>query len=568
MKKLLYIAGSLFISASIFTSCERDITQLNIDPKKPEVIPSKNLVVSAERDLADFWVTPSVNLNISRFFTQQWTETQYIDETNYNFITRNQPQNHFNTMYRDVLGPLKQAGIFLNSESESVSLSPGDQAKVKKSKQAIIELLSIYAWVNLVDSFGNVPYTEALKNEAGATVFQPKYDDAATVYDALATRLNAVLLTIDTGVDGYDNDAFYKGDMSKWKMLGNSLKLRMGLNLSETLSTPKGKALVESAVAAGVITDPANNFAFPYVDGLVSNPVYQNLVSSGRNDFVPADVYVNALKAKSDPRRFSFFAENKNKNLGTVSLITAPVSPNTSSTITFDAPLANVPTVGQAVFKKNTSSNLKDNPEDDFILGYVQAAGSNFITLVRNAETLKVGDKVNVESYIGGPYGNLASFANYSHLTGSIKQADYPGYLLESVEVKFMLAEAAARGYSVGGTAATLYGNAVQASMDQWNVDPTAAAAYITANPYDAANWKKSIGTQAWFAMFNRGIESWYFFRRLDYPILAVPGNAEGLVYRITYSNNEYSTNTTNVKAAATAIGGDKYTTKIFWDKN
>ncbi len=31
--------------------------------------------------------------------------------------------------------------------------------------------------------------------------------------------------------------------------------------------------------------------------------------------------------------------------------------------------------------------------------------------------------------------------------------------------------------------------------------------------------------------------------------------------------NNEYSTNTTNVKAAAAAIGGDKYTTKVFWDK-
>ena len=484
MKKLLYIAGSLFISASIFTSCERDITQLNIDPKKPEVIPSKNLVVSAERDLADFWVTPSVNLNISRFFTQQWTETQYIDETNYNFITRNQPQNHFNTMYRDVLGPLKQAGIFLSSESESVSLSSGDQAKVKKNKQAIIELLSIYAWVNLVDSFGNVPYTEALKNEAGATIFQPKYDDAATVYDALATRLNAVLLTIDTSVDGYGNDAFYNGDMSKWKMLGNSLKLRMGLNLSETLSTPKGKALVESAVASGVITTPANDFAFPYMSGLVSNPVYQNLVSSGRNDFVPSDVYVNALKAVADPRIPKYFT-----------------------------PLAN-------------------------------------------------------GTYVGGPYGNLASYANFSHVTPTITAPDYPGYLLESVEVKFMLAEAAARGYSVGGTAATWYGLAVQASMDQWNVAPGAAAIYIAANPYDAANWKKSIGIQAWFAMYNRGIESWYFFRRLDYPILAVPGNAEGLVYRITYSNNEYSTNTTNVKAAATAIGGDKYTTKIFWDKN
>lgn len=481
MKKILYIAGSLFLTASIFSSCERDITELNIDPKKPEIIPSKNLVVSAEKDLADYSVTPSVNLNISRFFTQQWTETQYIDETNYNFITRNQPTNHFNTIYRDVLGPLKQAGIFLNAESESATLSPADAAKTKKNKQAIIEILSIYAWVNLVDSFGNVPYSEALKNEAGATVLQPKYD-AATIYTDLASRLNAVLLTIDTGVDGYDNDAFYSGDMAQWKKLANSLKLRMGLNLSDA-DAAKAKTLVESAVAAGVITSPADNFSFPYMNGLVSNPIYQNLVQSGRNDFIPSDVYLNALKAKSDPRIPKYFT-----------------------------PLAN-------------------------------------------------------GTFVGGPYGSLASYANYSHVTETIKKADYPGELLESVEVKFMLAEAAAKGFSVGGTAATWYGDAVLSSMAQWNVDPADAATYLAANPYDAANYKQSIGNQAWFAMNNKPLQAWYFFRRLDYPQLTAPAGATGLVYRITYSNSEYSTNTVNVNAAATAIGGDKYTTKIFWDK-
>lgn len=563
MKKLLYIAGSLFISASVFTSCERDISQLNIDPKHPEVVPSRNLVVSSEKYLADYWVTPSVNLNISRFFTQQWTETQYIDETNYNFITRNQPQNHFNTMYRDVIGPLKTAGQFLAGEAEDQIYSNTEKAKVKANKAAIIEILSVYAWVNLVDSFGNVPYSEALQSQEGATIFQPKYDDAATIYADLATRLNAVLGKIDTSVPGYTNDAFYAGDMGHWIKVVNSLKLRMGLNLAD-VDAAKSKSLVESAYAGGVIMSSADDFAFPYEDGLVSNPIFQNLVQSGRNDFIPSDVYVNALKAKSDPRRIAFFAENRNKTLGEIATITPPVAPSVATTITFTAPLANVPTVGQAIFKENTTTT---NPEDDFLIGYVAAVGSNFITVNRNSESVVVGNSLNVENYVGGPYGNLASFNNFTHVTGSIKTPNYPGYLIESVEVKFMLAEAAARGYNVGGSAATLYNNAVIASMDQWGVDSADAATYLAANPYDAANWKKSIGTQAWFAMNNKGMAAWYFFRRLDYPQLAVPGGAEGLVYRITYSNNEYSTNTTNVKAAATAIGGDKYTTKVFWDK-
>ncbi|WCC44200.1 hypothetical protein PJW08_10475 [Tenacibaculum finnmarkense] len=33
------------------------------------------------------------------------------------------------------------------------------------------------------------------------------------------------------------------------------------------------------------------------------------------------------------------------------------------------------------------------------------------------------------------------------------------------------------------------------------------------------------------------------------------------------YSDKEYQLNKTNVKAAATAIGGDKAETKLFWDK-
>lgn len=484
MKKILYIAGAIILSAGAFTSCERDVSLLNIDPKHPVIVPSNNLVVTSERYLADYWVSPSVNLNITRFFTQQWTETQYIDETNYNFITRNQPQNHFNTMYRDILGPLKNASVFLDSEAENPSLTPAQVAKVKANKKAVIEILSIYAWVNLVDSFGNVPYTESLQSATGSAILQPKYDDAATIYDDLAKRLDAVNAKIDVTFPSYDNDAFYGGDMSHWKKVINSLKLRMGLNLSD-VSPAKAKTLVESAFAAGVITNVADNFAFPYVNGLVSNPVYQNLVQSGRNDFIPSDVYVNALKAKSDPRIPLYFTK-------------APDG-----------------------------------------------------------------------TYKGGPYGNLAAYNNFSHVADVIKAPDYQGYLIETVEVKFMLAEAAAKGFNVGGSAATWYDAAITASMDQWGVDPADQAVYLAANPYDAANYKKSIGMQAWFAMYNRGIEAWYFFRRLDYPVLATPGNADGLVYRITYSNNEYSTNTTNVKAAAAALGGggDKYTTKIFWDK-
>lgn len=559
MKKIIFIACSLFVAAATTISCERDISSLNVNPKQPEVVPSQNLVASSQNYLATLWVTPSVNSNISRFFTQQWTETQYVDETNYNFVTRNQPQNHYNTMMRDVLGPLKQASVFLDSEAEATTYSTADQAKIKANKKATIELLSIFAWANLVDTFGNVPYTEALQNTTGNLVLQPKYDDAAAIYTDLQTRLNTVLGTITPGLPGYATDLVYKGNMSKWVKFANTLKLQMGLNLAD-VQPATAKSLVESAYAGGVILAAADSYNHPFVAGQFANPIYQNLVSSGRDDFLPSDVYINNLIAKEDPRLYSYFTENPSKTLGIVKEVTTASS--TLTKVIFKEKLLYVPTIGSAIYLNNTTSTAKD----DVIVGYIAGSGADFITLEANSQTIPVGSTLNL-TYVGGPYGKTATFNNFSHISPSYTAATNAGQIFDVLYVKLMLAEAAARGFSVGGDAATWYASAVNQSMTDSKVSEVDAAAYLLAHPFNAANWKQSIGMEAWVALHNRGYESWYFFRRLDYPVLKTPGVADGLVYRMPYSLNEYSTNKTNVEAAATAIGGDKYTTKLFWDK-
>ncbi|HCR76941.1 MAG TPA: SusD/RagB family nutrient-binding outer membrane lipoprotein, partial [Chryseobacterium sp.] len=77
MKKILFILS--IISLTVVTnSCESDITSLNEDPKHPTVVPSGLLVASAEQELISQLLTPNVNNNIARFFTQQWAQTTYI----------------------------------------------------------------------------------------------------------------------------------------------------------------------------------------------------------------------------------------------------------------------------------------------------------------------------------------------------------------------------------------------------------------------------------------------------------------------------------------------------------
>jgi hypothetical protein len=89
--------------------------------------------------------------------------------------------------------------------------------------------------------------------------------------------------------------------------------------------------------------------------------------------------------------------------------------------------------------------------------------------------------------------------------------------------------------------------------------------AYATA----AGNWKQKIGTQKWIALYNRSYETWTELRRLDFPVITAPVNAKsGFPNRLTYPNTEQTLNGTSYTAAASAIGGDVVTTKLFWDKN
>ena len=105
MKKILILIG-LF---SLTISCNDDITDLNVDPKNPAVVPAASLLGNAEKNLVDYMTSTNVNTNDFRLFAQQWTETTYLDESRYDVLQRNVPDNTWRILYRDVLRDLKEA---------------------------------------------------------------------------------------------------------------------------------------------------------------------------------------------------------------------------------------------------------------------------------------------------------------------------------------------------------------------------------------------------------------------------------------------------------------------------
>lgn len=441
-------------------------------------MPSYTLFSNAQLNLANDLASPNVNLNIWRLIAQHWTETTYLDEANYDLATRNIPQNWFHALYRDVLKNLDVAK----------QLIPGDvdDPVVQKNQLAIVEIMEVFTYHYIVSTFGPIPYTQALNIEN----VQPKYDDATSVYSNMLTRLSTAIGNLNTSAESFGSaDLLYGGKVSLWKKFANSFKLKMGMMMAD-YDAAASKAAVESAATAGVFTSNADNAIFNFLSAPPNtNPVWVNLVQSGRKDFVAANTLVNAMKAITDPRIPLYFT--------------------------------------------------------------VDGSGVN---------------------YSGGPYGANSPYAIYSKPDEAIIEPDFPTWFMDYAEVEFLLAEAKERGYTVSGTAAEHYNKAVTASIVFWGGDPADAADYLALPAVNyataAGTYKQKIGTQKWIALFERGYDAWTEWRRLDYPVLAPPATAVSPIpLRFTYPVTEQNLNKANYDAASSTLGGDKVTSKLWFDK-
>jgi hypothetical protein len=473
MKKIIIAILPLLLFG---TACKKNFENQN--PKLFTTVPPASLFTQSQRVLTNTLTSTSVNLNVFRLIVQHWEETTYTDEANYDFGTRAIPDAVWNAFYRDILNNLRLCKENLATDATITS------EDVRKNDAAVADIMSVYSWYYLVTTYGDVPYSQAFD----ATNTFPKYDDAATIYSDLLTRLDADIAALNPAAASFGAaDVLYAGNTAKWLKFANSLKLKMGITIVKS-DPAKAKSVIESA-ASNVFSSNADNAVFKYQSAPPNtNPLWVDIVQSGRNDFGASKTLVDRLKALEDPRLSKYFS-----------------------------PLEN----GQYV-------------------GAVPGAGSGF--------------------------GNL------SHINPTITTQTFPGLLLDYSETEFNLAEAAGRGFNVGGTVVTHYASAITASITFWGGTPADATTYL-AKPTVAyatatGTLDEKIGVQKWIALYNRGWDAWIEVRRLDYPALTPPKDADsGFPNRFPYPVNEQNINGVNNSAAAAAIGGDVVETKLFFDK-
>ena len=498
---LLLLSGSV-----ILNSCSKTYLDINEDPNRatettitPELIfTGAEVQVGARQASGNFlflnhwmgYIAPNGD------FAPNFKEQTY--DISFSF---GDPiwQNHYNVLF-----DLHQV--------QTKSMATGDSVLAAASI-----ILSAKLFQELVDLFGNIPYSQAFQAPQNT---QPAYDKGQDVYKSLLANLDLAVnyMKIATARKSFAAaDVINGGDVAKWARFGNSLRLRLLLRQSEIPGFNPAPDLTKIANSGGILNDGESVGVNPgYVNddkNAKQQPFYGNYgytakgikstTSDNANDYI-----VNILRNSGDARLSRFFQ---------------PVSGNTFVGDVYGDKQQNIP------------------------LG---AASSYF------------GPGLIGEDLAGG------------------LGATQSQWILPSFENMFMKAEAIARGWLTGGDQAA-YQNAVTESftwLKDPNAVSDAADVYTRDDAH--SNWDsvagKSTIEKARFIAYQKYIamtaidplEAYSDQRRLhflfdnSYISQNTARLSNSLPLRLLYPQSEYTTNSANALAQGNI---NQFTSKLFW---
>ncbi|MDQ2889162.1 MAG: SusD/RagB family nutrient-binding outer membrane lipoprotein [Gemmatimonadota bacterium] len=501
INKLTCAAGIALVAGAV--ACNNDsLTNLNNNPNNPTSAPAGPVFTSAARLSASQFVGNNYDLRQTQFVAQHWAEAQYPTEDTYARLDPSSTQNAWTVSYYTQMEDLKKV-----SDGGLAAKAPGTWGPAQVLLQWNFEYLT--------DTWGNIPYSKALRGDSTGGSLTPSYDAQKDVYAGMLATLTADAAGLKGAANTLSSgDPIYGGNTAQWAKFANSLRARLAMRLVNV-----DPATADAQLKAA-FTDPAGVFAsnadqakltWPG-DGIYNNPMTDNF--STRDDHRVSKTLANILIASNDPR---------------IKVWLQPVADSSLS-----------------------------GP-----FGYYGMP--NGLTAAVAGTYLKTASRLGSYWYPGATtYGTLGSAANKKN----------PSFYMTYAELALIEAEAAQRG--LGGLtpaqAAGFYTAGITASMTQWGVPAASIATYLAQPSVVYAGGSAGlvqIARQKWLALIDDGSQAWAEWRRTCQPATIAPGPAAVVPYvprRFYYPTTEYSINPTSVAAAVSAQGADNFATRIYWD--
>lgn len=392
--------------------------------------------------------------------------------------------------------------------------------------EAISLTMKVLLMSNLTDMFGDIPYSEAFLGRDGGTT-KPKFDSQQEVYEQMFADLEAAnaIYASNPIMDASKTslDGLYGGDVDKWQKFNNSLYLRLLCRVSGRSEMNAGTKMTE------ILANPE------------TYPIFESNEDNAAINFVGVEPYANYF-ASTDLSGLTSSGRKLTQQFIKMTLIT-----DDQGTELYNDP--RLPVFG----KKATGNSYWKGT----VAGCTQEEQST----------------VNP----GTSWLNNDVFC----------RPEAPTWFMDYAELKFILAEAALKGYIAGGETAakTYYEEAVTASVEKWAEQGQYVDTVVTITnddiatflASDLASWDKAtdkeelIANQKFLALFWTGMEAYHEYRRTGFPILTIGEgtlNDHILPTRFAYPGVTMATNADNANAALERMGGDNdMKTPVWWSK-
>ena len=226
MKKRIYIIGATILFMMGANSCSNSFYDVNNNPNSAIDVPSDLILPAA-------LVSTSTYVNTRFQFLNLWMG--YWNWSGNYSISTSDKNYQFQTSYHNDVWTAMYAGQLNNYQTIDTKAAAANQPFV----QGMAKIMKAFCTQYLVDTYNNVPYSDALK---GTTSITPKYDDAKTIYEDLIVQLDAGLALLKTAQGLLDkgatynpgsNDIMFKGYVKLWQKFANTVKLRIAFRKSE-----------------------------------------------------------------------------------------------------------------------------------------------------------------------------------------------------------------------------------------------------------------------------------------------------------------------------------------------
>ncbi|GAA3988581.1 SusD/RagB family nutrient-binding outer membrane lipoprotein [Hymenobacter antarcticus] len=429
-------------------------------------------------------------------------------------------------------------GLYSDMLANNEQLITQGTAEQRWGYVGIAQIQKAYVISEMVDMFGDIPYSEALK---GAANLAPRYDKDADIYNGNSSLgIQSLFSLIDEGIanlakpggSAVRGDLFYDGDLAKWARFGRTLKLKLYVQIRKTRADgfrPEISALL--ADASGLMRNESDNdFEFKYS---------KSEAPANRNIGFLSD-YVDVGRENSIGRYLYLLMRYRNGKSATA---IGPFSPD--------------PRIPYYFFNQQPESTAANSPGT---YDFQDASKPAFIT-VRQGSTGPASNGVSSNTRtlpglypVGGRFDDgRGGNANTTFGRGTVAQR-----LLPFFNLKFLEAEARLVVLNDRAGASTALGDAINAAFAKVNAialaegtstpavpnsppNPTGAATRVLGviSASEITNYRNAalvrfngaaplqvIMEEKYIASFGMGPDIYTDWRRTGFPIITVPDNA------------------------------------------